>query len=288
MSITSNESGWVAPDEAPEPIRAALASFHDRVGTDPRVAAAFIGGSFATGTWDVHSDLDLYLIVDDTEYAEVFADRRLFLDVMGQVVLAEDFDGFGFDLVVFMLADGIEGELGFGRRSGFGHIHGGPFEVLIDRDGVLGGVTFALHSPTVEQRTGSVERTVAWFWHQLSLFATAAARDQTWTAQGCLAQARREALDLVWWLEAPESWPAGFEKLEQQVEVERVTPIATTLVDLDLNDQETAAELLAEFMADKGREACARVDRDYPDLLEATVWRKIREIKQHRSSNQEQ
>jgi hypothetical protein len=160
--------------------------------------------------------------------------------------------------------------------------------VLIDRDELLDGVTFDLQRPTVEQRSGSMERTVAWFWRQLSLFATAAARDKAWTAYGYLAQARREALDLVWWLEAPESWPAGFEKLEQQVGVERVTPIATTLVDLDLNHQETAAELLAEFMAEKGREACARVDRDYPDLLEATVRRKIRVTSQHRLSNQEQ
>jgi hypothetical protein len=60
-----------------------------------------------------------------------------------------------------------------------------------------------------------VKRTLAWFWRQLSLFATAAARRRARTAYAYLEKARREALDLVWLLDAPGSWPSGFEKLEE-------------------------------------------------------------------------
>ena len=261
----------MVPDEAPAEIRVAVESFRRAVAADPRVAAAFIGGSYATSSWDEYSDLDLYVIADDPHYLGVFADRLSFLEAMGTIVLAEDFDGFGFDMVVFMLAAGIEGELGLARRSSFAHIHGGAYSVLEDPDRLLDGVTFPLRCPTPEQRSRSLERTLAWFWRQLSLFATAMARGRAWSAFGYLEQARREALDLVWWMDAPDSWPGGYEKLEVYPGIERLEHIAATLCGLDLADQRAAAETLAEFTAHHGRSACAAAGCRYPDLLEATV-----------------
>lgn len=266
------------PDAVPSHLRRAIDRFRKAVGDDPRVRAAFIGGSLAAGTWDEHSDLDLYLVVDDDEYDAVLAGRRSFLEAMGSVVLAEDFDGFGFDMVVFMLSDGVEGELGFGRRSGFAHIHGGAHRVLMDRDGLLEGVTFVPAGPGADQRRASVGRTLAWFWRQLSLFATAAARGQVWTAFGYLERARREALDLVWLLDAPEAWPRGFEKIEEHPGTDRAVPVAETLVDLDPARQLAAAWRLADFVGEHGRDACAVIGCDYPERLEGVVRRKISAI----------
>ena len=278
----------VPQEDRPEWFRIAIAGFTDQVVNDRRIAAAFIGGSFSTGTWDDYSDLDLYLIVDDSGYDAVFADRRSFLEAMGRVVLAEDFNGFGFDMLVFMLADGVEGEVGFGRRSGFAHIHGGPYEVLVDRDGLLDGAKFELQGPTAEQRTRSVQRTVAWFWRQLSLFTTAVARGRAWTACGYLEQARREALDLLWLMDAPDSWPGAYEKIEVSVGEDRASPLADTLVDLNLQHQLDAARALADFMAQQGRQAATLVAWDYPNLLEATVRNKLTQIAPRRSPDQAQ
>lgn len=273
------------PDALPLQLNGAIDCFREAVANDRRVRAAFIGGSLASGTWDEHSDLDLYVIVDDGDYEAVFADRRSFLEAMGPVVLAEDFDGFGFDMVVFMLADGVEGELAFGRRSGFAHIHGGPYRVFMDRDGLLEGMTFPPSRPSPSQRRRSVDRTLAWFWRQLSLFATAAARGRAWTAYGYLEKARREALDLVWLLDAPGSWPGGFEKLEEQPGTERAEPIGRTLVDLDLDRQLLAAQDLAKFVTERGRRAAAAVGHPYPEALEAAVRRKIVNIETRRSTD---
>jgi predicted nucleotidyltransferase len=120
---------------------------------DPRVVAAFLGGSHASRTADEYSDLDLYLIVDDQHYGTFFAERRAFLGRLGEPVFFEDFSEFGFDMVVFIFSSGVEGELTLGRASGFDHIHGGPFEVLVDKEGILEGRVFPLHQPSqVEQR----------------------------------------------------------------------------------------------------------------------------------------
>ena len=43
---------------------------------DERIVAAFLGGSFATGTADVGSDLDIYLVTSDEEYEGFFGERR--------------------------------------------------------------------------------------------------------------------------------------------------------------------------------------------------------------------
>lgn len=267
---------WSLVEGAPEPVRTALDRFRERLEAEARVVAAFIGGSFVTGTWDEHSDLDLYLIVEDTDYDDVFAGRRAFIDAMGEVVLAEDFSGFGFDMVIFMLASGVEGELAFGRSSDFSHLHGGPFAVLVDRAGLLEGRNFDYDRPNEDQRRRSIARTVAWFWRNLSLFATAAARGRPWTAYGYLEQARHEALDLVWWIDAPRSWPGGFEKLEDNVDPDLAGPIESTLVGLDLEGQRAAAIALAGFVAEHGREACLSAGVDYPDGLEDTVRLRLR------------
>jgi predicted nucleotidyltransferase len=120
---------------------------------DTRVVAAFLGGSHAAGTADEYSDLDLYLIVGDQNYDAFFAERRAFLGRLGAPVFFEDFSDFGFDMIVFVFSDGVEGELALGRASGFDHIHGGPFEVLVDKEGILEGRVFPLlQSTQAEQR----------------------------------------------------------------------------------------------------------------------------------------
>ncbi len=278
--VASRHSRWVAPDTAPDEVRCAVEAFRRAAVDDSRVVAAFIGGSYATDAWDEYSDLDLYLIADDARYAEVVADRLSFLEVMGTIVLAEDFDGFGFDMVVFMLANGVEGELGFAHRSEFTHIHGGSYGVLEDPEGLLDGVTFPLQGPTPEQRSRTLRRTVAWFWRQLSLFATAARRGRAWTAYGYLEQARREALDLVWWMDAPASWPGGYEKIEVFPGLERLSAIATTFGGLKPREQRQAAFVLARFMAERGRLACANEGCAYPDLLETAVTEKLRSLRE--------
>src|SRR5439155_13665481 len=120
--------------------RAVLDRFAKACREDDRVVACFLGGSFATGKADRYSDLDIYAIVADDAYDALFDDRRAFLARLGGPVLAEDFGQFGFDMLLFMLADGVPGELAFGHASKFLHFHGGPFIPLFAKAGVLDGI----------------------------------------------------------------------------------------------------------------------------------------------------
>ena len=51
---------------------------------DDRVVAAFLGGSYARGAADAHSDLDLTLITTDAAYEEFLAARADFMRGLGE------------------------------------------------------------------------------------------------------------------------------------------------------------------------------------------------------------
>jgi len=55
-----------------------------------------------------------------------------------------NFEGLGFDMTAFEMADGIHGEIAYGTTANFMTLHGGPHDVLVDKAGVLTGVTFPL------------------------------------------------------------------------------------------------------------------------------------------------
>jgi hypothetical protein len=82
--------------------------------------------------------------VGDQYYDAFFAERRAFLGHLGEPVFFEDFSDFGFDMVVFIFSSGVEGELALGRASGFDHIHSGPFEIQVDKEGIPEACVFSL------------------------------------------------------------------------------------------------------------------------------------------------
>jgi len=118
---------------------------------DDRIVAAFLGGSYARGTADEHSDLDLYLVIADNAFDNFIANRDAFLHLFGEPVFIEDFDIPNF--VFYIYADGTEGELWFGPASNFTHMHSGPYIVLVDKKNILTGVEFS------GDKQGSAEQT---------------------------------------------------------------------------------------------------------------------------------
>lgn len=127
--------------------RAAMERFRAASAADNLVLAAFLGGSYAAGRATESSDLDVYVITKREDYEAFWARRHEFVAAWGEPVSLEDvvdFEGLGFDMVLFEFTDGVEGELAFGHTENFTVIHGGPYEVYVDREGLLDGVEFPL------------------------------------------------------------------------------------------------------------------------------------------------
>ena len=71
---------------------------------DERVVAAFLVGSYAEGTADAYSDLDLHLITTDEAYDDFVAGREAFIRSPGEPVFLEDFD---LPNIVFFILNGL-------------------------------------------------------------------------------------------------------------------------------------------------------------------------------------
>ena len=82
---------------------------------DERILAAFLGGSYANGSADEFSDLDLFFITTDEVYEEFLTEREAFIRRLGEPLFLDDFGvAHGF-CVIF--SNGTEGDLWFGRES---------------------------------------------------------------------------------------------------------------------------------------------------------------------------
>ena len=217
---------------------------------DERVVAAFLGGSYARGAVDAYSDLDLYLITSDAAYDRFVAEHQAFLHRLGTPLFMRDFTDYGFDLILFMLADGTEGELGLGRAGHFTHIHSGPYTVLLDKQGVLDGAVFPVAAVPEAEQVETLRDVTGWFWHNLSHFITALGRGQVWAAAGALEDLRRSCVNLARLRHDFSARADGYEKLELALPIEEVAPLAATFVPLAPAALLRAALVLARFYQD--------------------------------------
>lgn len=212
---------------------------------DERVVAAFLGGSYARGTADAYSDLDLALITTDAAYEDFCAGREAFIRLLGEPVFLEDFGSAV--TVFFILADGTEGELAVGRESRFRHIHGGPYRILLDKKQILAGAVFPWHEPAPTEQLETLRRLISWFWHDLSHFTTAMGRGQLWWAYGQLEALRLSCVNLVRLRQHFAAEAGGYEKVEQVLPREQLSSLQVTCCPLEHGAMLQAALVIVRF-----------------------------------------
>lgn len=246
---------------------------------DERVVASFLGGSYARGTVDEYSDLDLYLVITDEAYDDFFAEREAFFRRLGEPVFLEDFNDYGFDLVCFIFAEGTEGELGLGRASHFQHIHSGPYRVLLDKKGILAGAVFPWYEPAQAGQVEMLRRLVYWFWHDLSHhFITATARGQLWSAYGALEDLRRTCVNLARLRQNFQAVADGYEKVEQAIPVEQLAPLQATCCPLEQGAMLQAALLIVRFYQELVPPLAGAHGIPYPAALDRVVSDRLAQL----------
>ena len=196
---------------------------------DERVVAAFLGGSNARDEADEHSDLDLCVITTDAAFETFITEREKFLRLLGEPVFVEVFGQP--NVVFFVLADGTEGELYFGSQGHRDSIHSGPFKVLLDKKGILSGMTFTEETVDPAEQTETLRRLITGFWHELSHFITAMGRGQLWWAYGQLEALRSHCVSLERLRHDFSAWAGGDEpyfKIEKELPIESLAPLVAT------------------------------------------------------------
>jgi hypothetical protein len=238
---------------------------------DDRVLAAFVGGSFASGAVDEFSDLDLYAIIASGAYDQFLVDHREFFEGFSEPVFLEHFDEFGFDMFVFILADGTQGELALAEPEQFTHIHGGPYKVLVDKPGLLEDVEFPWQKPTSSQQLEQLRKHLNWFWRDLSLFSVAMGRGRHWTAVGYLQSMRLRCIHLLRIDNDFSSWSDGYEKVEPAVGNRALRHLQKTLAKLGTKEMLAAVETLVVLYLRVALRLAEQHSIPYPHAAERAV-----------------
>jgi predicted nucleotidyltransferase len=215
---------------------------------DERVVAAFLVGSYAGGTADAYSDLDLHLFTSDEAYEEFVAGREAFIRLLGEPAFQEDFDLP--DIVFLIFPDGAEVELTFGREGQINDILSGPYEILLDKKGSLAGPILPQAEPDQAKQIETLRRQVYWFWHDLSHFITAMARGDLWWAYGQLEALRRYCLNLARLRQNfsdTEVGAEGYFKIGQALPPEQLSPLQATFCPREPEAMLRAAVIIVRF-----------------------------------------
>lgn len=259
---------------------ALIARFTELCQQDERVLAGFLCGSYARGVQDAYSDLDLGLVTTDDAFAEFAAGKADFIRRLGQPLLLEDFDQP--DSIHFIFPGGLDGELHFAPQSAFTQVYPGGFKVLVDKVGLLEGVTFSGGLASPAEQGEVLRRLVHWFWRDLSHFITAMARGQTWWAMGVLEQLRRACLGLALLRHdfSARLDPADpYYKLEKYLPLEQAEPLRATFCPLEREALLSAAQLVLDDCHSLAPELAAAHGVDYPRELDALLSERLARLK---------
>jgi predicted nucleotidyltransferase len=262
--------------QPPSNYQAVIDRFVAACRADERVVAAFLGGSYAAGNADAHSDLDLCLITTDDAYNGFLADRGAFIRLLGEPVFLESFNRA--DVVFFILADGAECELAAGRESDFRGIHGGPYRTLLDTKGILDGAVFPWHTVDHAEQTETLRRLVTWFWHDLSHFITAMARGQLWWANGQLEVLRRVCVNLARLREDFSAAADDYDKVEKAVPATRLSPLEETFCPLEHDAMLRAGFIILRFFQELASPLARAHDIPWPATLERVMVGRLEQL----------
>lgn len=240
----------------------AIDRFTEACRTEAAVVAAFLGGSIAAGTADEASDVDIYAVIEASAYDAFFARRASFMHSWSRPALLLDtlnFEGLGFDMLHFVLADGVHGELALGHSDNFRVMHGGPHRVLVDKTGLLDAVTFTKYTPSEAERRQQAEHALTWFWLDFIQFRKRLHRRDALGTSMQLTQLRRHCVQLLA-LARDEAPSVDLESLRVR--------LARTL---EPNDPTAAAHAIATLHQDLGVHVADHFGLSYPSAAAAVL-----------------
>jgi hypothetical protein len=247
--------------------------------TDERVLAAFLGGSNAKGRADRFSDIDLCVITTDSSYQDFYKQRESFLQSLGELVFFENFGNP--NIAYFIFADGVEGELNFGREGHLDQIHSGPFRVLLDKQNVLARAVFSEEVADAARQMEELRHNIDWFWHEMSHFITAIGRGQFWWARGQLEALRAKCVNLARLQNNFSDMGVGEEpyfKVEKEIDVEKLTPLKTTFCPMDKDTMLESAWLIVRFYQESVAQLCTTYGIPYPQSLERVMLKRLEQL----------
>lgn len=247
--------------------------------SDPRILAAFLGGSYATGTADEYSDLDFFVIATDEAYDSLLSERKAFIRLLGDPLFLEDFGTP--HCMFFVLADGTEAELWIGSQGHWKHLYGGAYRALLDKHDILTGVVLPAHRADHLAQVETLRQQIYWFWHDFSHFLKALGRGQLWSAYGSMEVLRGICVNLARLRHDFEDAGVGEEpyfKIEHVLPAEQLEPLTATCCPMEWNAIYQAGHILLQVYRDAAIALAQAHAIPYPAPLERLMVSRFEEM----------
>lgn len=244
---------------------------------DLRIAAVALVGSNAAGLADSHSDIDLFVFVDDTAFGPFLAERDEFIHRLGEVVFLTDFGRR--ERSFFILADGTEGELTFSPVGEAAGAMLGPWVALVDKDGLLNGVPNP--GPGFKPNTDHSEflgQQVQWFWHDFSHLVTALSRGQLWWAYGQLEVLRSYCVNLLRLeqdFDDPEVGAEPYWKVDKRLPAKQLDRVRATQASFDPESMRAVAAAILSLYREVAIPLAAAHGVGYPEALARVITKRF-------------
>jgi predicted nucleotidyltransferase len=244
------------------------------------VRAALLIGSYAKGKADRFSDLDLYLAATDAAHPGFVAGREAFLKQLGDLVFLESFDRP--DTAFYIFADGVEGELYLGRASQIRQTINEPYQVLLDKDGLL-TEALPLAGPALPtDQTETLRRQIFGFWHEVSHFVTALGRGQLWWAFGQLEALRGICVNLArlqYSFADAEVGDEPYFKVETVMPIERIAGLQAALCPMERGAMLQSAFVILRFYQELARDLSQTHGLAYPAKLDRVMVERLEKLR---------
>ena len=260
-----------------ELLERAFARFRD----DIRALGLVVGGSLARGGADFYSDVDLYVVVRDGAFEDVFAERNSTAEAVGSPLFdfaVDPVEGGSTDHIV--LYEGpVKFDFMYLRESYLGpHPKWDGCVVLKDTDGRLGAVVARSEAlgpprPSAEDLWELNQKFWTWCWYAFGKIE----RGELWEALDGLHNIRGLVLvPLLDW--TAERRREGYRRLERKTNQEQASRLSATLAPMRARALHAAlraeVELFRELRAAVLERYSLSIDLAHEEVLESEMSRR--------------
>ena len=257
--------------------RRVLARATEHFQKDSRILGVLLGGSFASGTPDFYSDVDLYIVVRDEHFADLLAEKETAAAAIGPVLagFVPDHLGPGGDEMYIAVYDGLV-------KVDFNYVRQSMMKpnwklanrlVLTDASGALAGAIRASAGlPTPPPSRQELEALHNKFWTWCWYVFGKVVRGELWEALDAVHGIRSLALVPIaeWDARSPRE---GHRRLESRLDDQVRARLAATVSTLDRTALYGALQAEIQLF----RKLQARVWPRYDARVDETAGRQIEE-----------
>jgi hypothetical protein len=143
----------------------------------------------------------------------------------------------------------------------------GPYVVLIDKCDILANAVFPGENPGHNEQVDNTRRIISGFWHDVSHFVTARARNQLWLAYGQLELLRQICINLTRLHDDFTAEALGYEKVDQTISTDQLSPLKATYCPMERDAMLQAMKTIIEYYQQIARQLVQTPGIAYPDQL---------------------